>query len=137
MTFRSKIDAWIALLSVGAAAACLGGLIHVALTKSILEAMVVSPLLLLGIVLPPWLLTSTYYVLGDTELLVKSGPLQWRVPLVDIRAVTPTRSALSSPALSLDRLRIDYQRWKSIMISPADQEGFLQELENRRSRLAV
>lgn len=135
MTFRSKIDAWIALLSIGAVVACLGGLIHVALTKSSLLALAMSPLLLVGVVLPVWLLSSTYYVLNETELLVRSGPLQWRVPLADIRAITPTRNPLSSPALSLDRLRIDYQRWRSIMISPADKERFLEELENRRNRL--
>src|SRR5690606_16416496 len=95
MTFRSKIDAWIALLSIGAVVACLGGLIHVALTKSSLLALAMSPLLLVGVVLPVWLLSSTYYVLNETELLVRSGPLQWRVPLADIRAITPTRNPLS------------------------------------------
>jgi hypothetical protein len=33
--------------------------------------------------------------------------------------------------LSLDRLRIDYGRARSILISPEDARGFLNELERR------
>jgi hypothetical protein len=40
---------------------------------------------------------------------------------------------LTSPAFSLDRLRIEYGRGRWIMISPRDKDGFLRELEVRRS----
>jgi hypothetical protein len=49
----------------------------------------------------------------------------------DIRTVTPTRNPLSSPALSLDRLRIDYGRGRRIMVSPRDPGAFLRELRRR------
>jgi hypothetical protein len=46
--------------------------------------------------------------------------------------VVPTRNPLSSPALSLDRLRIEYGQGRAIMISPADKGPFLRALEERR-----
>jgi hypothetical protein len=47
--------------------------------------------------------------------------------------MTESRSPFSSPALSLDRLQIDYGAGKSILISPADKEGFIEAIEECRS----
>ena len=55
------------------------------------------------------------------------GPFRWRVPIDAITAITPTRSALSSPALSLDRLRIEYGE-RAILVSPIYKEGFVRAL---------
>jgi hypothetical protein len=131
ITFRSKVDWWFgaALLVSGAVSGM--AVIVVAVVESPLPALAVSPLLLLSVGLPLWLLRATRYTFDDANLGVRCGPFAWRVPLGDIRAVTPTRNPLSSPALSLDRLRIDYGRRKSIMISPEDKEGFLTELRKR------
>ena len=48
-----------------------------------------------------------------------------------IAGVRPTRSALSSPALSLDRLRIDHGAGgrRTVLVSPADRAGFVQALQ--------
>jgi hypothetical protein len=53
--------------------------------------------------------------------------------VLDITAITPTSNPLSSPALSLDRLRIDYGKGRSVMISPRDKQGFLGAMESARS----
>jgi hypothetical protein len=56
-----------------------------------------------------------------------------RIPLGDIVEVRPTRSPLSSPALSLDRLHIRFGEgfFKAAMISPADRQELLGELAAR------
>lgn len=48
----------------------------------------------------------------------------------EISEVRPTHNPLSSPALSLDRLHVQYGPGflKAVMISPADREGFLEDL---------
>jgi hypothetical protein len=46
--------------------------------------------------------------------------------------VDSTRNPLSSPAMSLDRLRIEYGQGKAIMISPEPRAEFLRQLEHRR-----
>jgi Bacterial PH domain len=75
-----------------------------------------------------WLVATTFYVVGDTDVLIRSGPFWWRVPLHEIDSITPTWNPLSSPALSLDRLWICYRvgnRKRAIMVSPLDKAGFL------------
>lgn len=52
--------------------------------------------------------------------------------LEDIERVSRTSNPLSSPALSLKRLRIEYGGGRSEMMSPDDEEAFLRELEIRR-----
>ena len=89
--------------------------------------------ILLGIGLPCWLLTSTRYILESVRLTIHSGPFTWQVPVSDITKMYPTRNPLSSPALSLDRLCLEYGRGKSIMISPDNKEQFIQDLEQRRA----
>jgi hypothetical protein len=42
--------------------------------------------------------------------------------------VAPTRNPLLSPALSMDRLKVSYGKCKSILMSPADKEGFLRAI---------
>jgi hypothetical protein len=49
------------------------------------------------------------------------------VPIDSIEKVEATRSPLSSPALSLDRLRINYGK-RRIMVSPSDRAGFLRAI---------
>lgn len=133
LVFPSKVDRWLAaVLLVGALVtlAGAGGLISVA---GVRQWPVALGLVLLGAALPLWVLGSTYYVLTAAELHVRSGPFRWRIPLREIRAVEPTRSVLSSPALSLDRLRIRHGPMRYLMVSPREMERFLRELEARRA----
>lgn len=132
VTFPSKIDWWLGAVLLLCAGASAVAAVSVAAAEPPLVALAMSPLLLLlGCVLPVWLLLATRYTFGATDLEVRSGPFVWRIPLREIHAVTATRNPLSSPALSLDRLRIDFGRSRSIMVSPADKEGFLSELRGR------
>ena len=124
MVFRSKIDLSLLVLLVAAAALpltqALAGLrngsswIPHALTFALLTASF------------SWLLLTTKYTVTQNTLLVQSGPFRWRIAKSEITQIVPSKSMLSSPALSLDRLRIDYAAGrKSVLISPKDQEGFL------------
>lgn len=72
------------------------------------------------------LIGTHYTVTGDT-LRVVCGPFRWKVPIDAIESVEATRNPLSSPALSLDRLRIHYGK-KRIMVSPSDKAGFLRAI---------
>jgi hypothetical protein len=93
-------------------------------------------ILALGVGLPAWILTSTYYVLHDDRLDARCGPFRWRVPLREITRIEPSRTPLSGPALSLDRLRIDYRRGEWIVVSPRNREAFVRALEARRQSAA-
>ena len=130
--YRSKVDIWLFVVLAFAALAALysaAQTMAAGTTGSILVAVLVA---LVGVGLPLWLLFSTRYTLEATYLLAQSGPFKWVVPLADIKSITPSNNPLSSPALSLDRLRIDYSKGRMLLISPRDKEQFLQDVEAAR-----
>ena len=139
MRFESKRDAWIVgilrvipvvvLLVIGDA----WYLTHGNLRGPIAGAFL---LLLLELFFFETVLRSTYYVIEGETLIIRSSFITWRVPIRDIRSVTRTRSALSSPALSLDRLRIEYGgKW--ILVSPAERERFVAMLRTVNPAITI
>lgn len=132
--YRSKIDKWLLVVLVsamGVAGFVTLGVYVGAPSNSWWYGAVIA---VLAIGLPAWVLLATHYTFEGRELLVRSGPFKWRIPIAEITNVKPTSNPLSSPALSLDRLRIEYGRGRWIMVSPHDKEGFLGEVEARRGR---
>lgn len=129
MVFRSKVDWWLRL----AFAAVIAGE-SVAIGTIIMErfdplAKTVTILACLaGLVLVVWILLGTRYTVDRGVLVVYCGPFRWKVPIDSITVVEATRSPLSSPALSLDRLRIRYGKRRQILVSPSDKTGFLKAI---------
>ncbi|WP_460667166.1 PH domain-containing protein [Larkinella knui] len=75
------------------------------------------------------LFLTTSYTIQDGKLEVKSGFLyQSTIAIGSIRQIRETRSPLSSPATSLDRLEIVYNRYDSVILSPKDKQGFIHDL---------
>jgi len=73
---------------------------------------------------------TTYYELEDDALHIQcSFFYSLRIPYASIRKVKYTSNPLSSPALSLKRLQIDYGKMSSVMISPHTRETFLEALK--------
>lgn len=121
-TFRSKVDSWYYLLLIIIPITVLVPVIFAPSQTDQLVGIVIG---LVASALPVWLLYSTIYEVDEKTLKIRSGPFRWKIQLADIRKVEPSRPLLSSPALSLDRLRIDYGTHRSILVSPADQDGFI------------
>ena len=81
-----------------------------------------------NVALPLWLLLDTNYTVTADTLQIRSGPFRWRIALSDVREVSPSRSWVSSPALSLDRVRIRYGVGRSILVSPREKQRFIDSL---------
>jgi len=86
-----------------------------------------------------WLLRSTYYeVQPQAQLLrVVSGPLTWQIPVASIKRIKNSHNVLSSPALSLDRLKIYYNRYDEILVSPRDKANFIEALRQLNPQIQV
>jgi len=126
--FSSKVDAWLGAAILVAIAGS-GFASAVAYRGGGFEnTLVAITVLLAGALFPLWLCLSTNYIVRDDLLLIRCGPFSWRVPKATIRSVKATRNPLSSPALSLDRLRIDYGAGKYVMVSPANPSEFRKAL---------
>jgi len=132
---RSKIDTWLIVtlgLSAIVSLAAAGLIIYV--ESSPMTWAVAAFTAGVGAGLPVWLFASTYYKIGPDYLLVRCGPFRFNIPLAEISGITPSNSLLSSPALSLDRLRIEYGQGKSLMVSPRDKEQFVRDIQAAQSR---
>ena len=139
ITYNSKKDTWLMIVMYGAATAALAGCVTLASSGLPGDLVSAAFLFIVGVVLPLWLIRATFYVLDDQRLAIRCGPFRWSIPLAKIRSVKRTRSMLSGPALSLDRVQIRYGRFGMfgfVLISPERRDRFLADLENRRSRLA-
>ncbi len=128
--FRSKRDSWLTLLVWLAVLFSLISLVPILFYETGIGIRLVT---LFFIVLTPglvgWVFWGTGYQVDETTLTIDSGPFHWRIPLHDIRAVTPSRALWSSPALSLDRLRIDYGEGRFILVSPLQRDAFIAALK--------
>lgn len=133
--YPSKRDTWLVAVMV------IAGLYSLAVAALVTSEEPVSGLAVLSLVIAVdafvfWIFVKTFYVVTGTDLLVRSGPFRWTVPLSNIQQVRPTRNPLSSPALSLDRLEIRHARG-SLMISPEDKRAFLEDLVARTPGLVL
>ena len=124
MKFHSAVDTWFYLLVL-----IIPGALFIFVVISIgtentevMGAIGVVAVFSLG--LPVWVLRSTYYLVDAGTLKVRSGPFSWSIPLNEIKSVKRSRSLLSSPALSLNRLKIQYGRGRTLLVSPKDMAGF-------------
>lgn len=132
MRFHSKIDAWLKVVLAAAVIVQLGVCLLVGLEGGTLAALsvwvtgLVLDAAIFGIFVVPM-----YYEITPSDLLVRSGVLRWHVPLTGIESIRPTHNPLSAPALSVDRLQVDYRSngsRKTVLISPVDRSGFLERL---------
>ncbi len=131
--YASKIDWWVVpVLCISPLAAiivCAASLLSGStpgLVVGLITAAVVGAIYA-GLVFP------MRYGMDDTHLIVRFGACRQRIPLANITEVRPTRNPLSSPALSLDRLRVGYGAgtFQAVMISPTDRDHFLDELAEK------
>ncbi|QQD17251.1 PH domain-containing protein [Spongiibacter nanhainus] len=127
MKFKSAVDPWYYLTIAASLLAIFGALLPSVASGEL------SPLagLFLALVaaLPVWLLFSTFYEVKGNLLVVRAGLLCWKIKLAEIRSVRASRSWLSSPALSLNRLEVTYGNNRRLLVSPRDVEGFLKAID--------
>lgn len=128
MFFRSAVDPWVYALVVSLPILLIRAVVpqitDANSTIVILTVAILSPF----IIIPAWLLMATYYRVDSAMLRIQAGPFSWSVPLEQIRSVTASRSLISSPALSMNRLKIEYGRARSILVSPKNKVAFIEAI---------
>ncbi len=128
--YRSKVDWWLALVLCAVPLASISSCAALVFSGKTAELPwgIGGVLIVFGVYFG--LIFPMRYGLDETHLLVRFGLCRQRILLADISEVYPTHNPLSSPALSLDRLHIQYGKgfFKAVMISPADHINFLDDL---------
>ena len=132
MIFKSAVGWWYYVVIVAVAIVVLFSIVP-PIRSGHLSVALGGAIVILSLGLPLWLLFSTSYRVDAQFLFVKSGPFSWTIPLTEIQSIEPSRSLISSPALSLDRLEIRYGNGKSVLVSPADRESFLETVSRHKA----
>ncbi|NEQ43220.1 MAG: PH domain-containing protein [Leptolyngbya sp. SIOISBB] len=128
MCFKSAIDGWYYGVIVISAIVLGIAMFEVLKAGSTVGMLIVTVAAVLAVGLPIWLMLTTNYTIRPDVLEVRSGPFRWFIPRSEIHNVQRSRSLLSAPALSLNRLEIKYGQSKSILVSPKDQDAFISTL---------
>ena len=129
--YRSKIDWWLIIVLAGSSLLLLT-LVYSNFDSQNLRADILFSILLSSLALVIWLpIPTTYYVVDGGILKIHSIFLKWEIPLSTIEKIKETSDSLSAPALSLDRIKIEYKKdgiHKSIMVSPKNKTEFLKQV---------
>lgn len=75
--------------------------------------------------------TPMRYQIEDREIAVRFGLFRVRIRVDEVVEVVPSFSLLSSPAWSLDRVKIHFERngkLRTLLISPEDKHAFMEHL---------
>lgn len=130
--YRSKRDVWLMVL-LWLPVFVLPLTCFITLREDGLQAALFSTVITIaGIALLVWVIVGTYYRITDGSLQVRSGPFRWNIAIKDIQSIAPSRSPLSGPALSLDRLLLVYGKGKTLRISPDRPQEFLADIERAK-----
>ena len=129
--FRSKKEWWVVAFVI-----CMTGLIVQLLVtmyaKGNISAYPVhATTYMLTVVVLWWPILNTRYLVDDEYLVIHSMFLKWKIKRSDIQGISTTNNSVASPALSLDRLKVDYikdGKAKFVLISPKDKTAFLTAL---------
>lgn len=120
--YKSKIDWWLGLLLVYP--------IYLSVASLIKEQWIygfAGLAFVIGVVL--FVSKTTRYIINDTQLIVKSlWIVNNTIDISKIRKIEKTNSILSSPALSLDRIALYYNKYDEVYISPKEKQDFLNNL---------
>ena len=119
-TYKSRVNWWYGLLFILLLALCRKGG----------EYWIVGFLSWVSVIFLASLIFLMRYVVEGENLTVFYGFfLKKTIPVSSITSIQPTHNALSSPALSLRRLSIRYNKYDEILVSPEDPEAFVAALK--------
>lgn len=128
--YPSKVDLWLAVVLIVSPLSIVGtGIFTLSVNRPAalmaIAAGVFSGILTIILVFP------CEYTITNSELLIKSGILHYKVRLQDIARVEASSNPRSAPALSLTRVQITLKQGGMYLVSPTDRDRFMQELETK------
>ncbi len=61
-------------------------------------------------------------------MTIHVGPFKKKIRIEEIQSIRETKNPFSSPALSADKLEINYARFETVAISPKNKTEFVRQL---------
>lgn len=124
--YESKIDWWLIVLVFGA----LLSPIYYGIIENDYLIVVVFAVISIAVF---FLFRAIKYKIDNTNLIIGSS----KIDVNSIRKIYKTKNPLSSPALSIDRIAIVYNKYDEVLISPKDKKGFVDAILQINSNIIV
>jgi len=133
--FTSKKDVFYSLI-------CWGTIIFASLAIIFNFSLNVLPIFsailgLLAIGLLIWVWFGTNYIVEDKCIQIKYGPFKEKVSIQDINVIGKRKSILITPALAIDRVLLRYGRYGEILISPKNENEFIDLILTKNPRITL
>lgn len=129
--YKSKIDTWIIL----PIAIILGVEAFIMIVNHLWNGLAVIIAIVLFIT---YMFSSIYYIIDGNKLIVRCGFMfNTTIPVDQIKKIVETNNPFSAPAGSLDRIAIYYKTCGSVIVSPKDKMGFINQLKEINSTIVV
>ncbi|MFN3974307.1 MAG: PH domain-containing protein [Dehalococcoidia bacterium] len=143
--FRPRIDWWLLALPLGA---MVGALVLVLLTDRGREQMWGVAVVGGAFVLIASFFAVSGYCLEAERLVVQVGFLQWAIPLERVKRVRRGGWWYFTSSFRVKRLRAAFSHknlvletaegvWREVVVSPADEQGFLDTLRTLAPRIRI
>lgn len=84
------------------------------------------------------LYSNTYYLIDERFLIVKSGfVINMKIDIQMVNSIKETGSIISAPALSFDRLEVNWGEYAGVVISPREKHKFIEHMTNINPQIEV
>ncbi|USK71168.1 PH domain-containing protein [Peribacillus asahii] len=134
MEFSSKKDMWMGIIIW----AVIGLFAWIFYESTFIEfdlAGIIVMTILVGLLLSIWF--CTHYKIEQGILKISYGPIKKSIAIEDIQSIRLTVNPFTAPALSMYRIEINYRKYKTISISPLNQERFIKELQKLNPKIRM
>ena len=84
-----------------------------------------------------YMIVGIKYEINESQLIVRQPIGKIVIDISTIKSIEPTHTILSAPAGSLDRLRISYNKYDDVVISPRRKEDFIRQLQSINPQITV
>ncbi|MFD2561181.1 PH domain-containing protein [Aquimarina rubra] len=82
------------------------------------------------------LFLKTQYTIDHNKLKIKCGLFSFKpIDIDEIKEISKTKSIISSPAPSFDRIEIKYGQFNKVIVSPKDKYHFVEDLTKINPRI--
>ena len=134
MEFSSKKDMWMRMIIW----ALIGVFIWIFYESTFIEFNLVGIIvmtIMIGLLLSIWFWTR--YKIEQGILKISYGPIKKSIAIQDIQSIRLTVNPFTAPALSMYKIEINYRKYKTISISPINQERFIKELQKLNPKIRI
>lgn len=134
MEFSSKKDLWMGIIIW----AVIGVFVWIFYESTFIEfdlLGIIMMTVMIGLLLSIWFWTR--YKIEQGILKISYGPIKKSIAIEDIQSIRPTVNLFTAPALSMYKIEINYRKYKTISISPINQERFIKELQKLNPKIRI